>query len=288
MRLDRVAAAPISWGVCEVPGWGVQLEPRLVLSQMSALGLRATEFGPVGFLPVQPVDKAALLASFSLRAAGGFLPVVLHEEQVDPFPIVDSYLGSCIAAGADVIVLAAASGESGYDSRPTLSDGQWARMLANLDALTEQAASRGIVVGLHPHVGTVVETRSDVQRVLDGSGVGLCLDTGHLLLGGTDPVVLAGEHADRMVHVHLKDVDCAAADRVRAGEVAFAAAVGEGLFRPLGEGDIDIAAIVAILERSGYRGWYVLEQDVMLSASDAHRPQADAAVSLGYLRNLAA
>ncbi len=288
MRLDRVAAAPISWGVCEVPGWGVQLESTLVLSQMRELGLQATEFGPVGFLPDDPVDKAALLASYQLQAVGGFLPVVLHDEDQDPLPQVCGYIDACRAAGADVVVLAAASGAAGYDTRPVLDDAHWTTMIGNLDALAKYAQSSGIVLALHPHVGTMVETRAEVERVIEGSDVGLCLDTGHLFLGGTDPVVLAAEHPHRVVHVHLKDVDRVTADRVLAGELPFTVAVGGGLFRPLGAGDIDIAAIVGALERSGYEGWYVLEQDVMLQAGDAHDPRADVVTSLDHLREAVA
>ena len=112
-----------------------------------------------------------------------------------------------MACGADVLVLAAATGADGYDARPTLDDDQWATLLANLDRLADAAADRGVLAVLHPHVGTMVETRSEVDRVLDGSAIRLCLDTGHLLIGGTDPLQLAREVPDRIAHAHLKDVD---------------------------------------------------------------------------------
>ena len=80
-------------------------------------------------------------------------------------------------------------------------------LLANLDRVAAAAAQRGVAAVLHPHVGTMVETRADVDRVLAGSVIPLCLDTGHLLIGGTDPVELARTVPDRVAHVHLKDVD---------------------------------------------------------------------------------
>jgi len=284
MKLDRVAAAPISWGVCEVPGWGVQLDPAVVLSQIRDLGLHATEFGPVDFLPAEPTERTAMLATYELRAVGGFLPVVLHDANTHPGDLVDRFADACVAAGGDVVVLAAASGASGYDLRAELDDAQWSVLLDHLDEVTKRGAARGVVVALHPHVGTMVQTRAEVDHVLTGSDVGLCLDTGHLLLGGTDPVALVTEWAQRVLHVHLKDVDAAAADQVRTGASTFAEAVRGGLFRPLGKGDIDIASLVRMLERAGYEGWYVLEQDVMLQDAQPDQPLADAATSINFLR----
>lgn len=278
-----MAAAPISWGVCEVPGWGVQLDPAVVLGQMRDLGLHATEFGPVDFLPAQPAEREAMLATYGLRAVGGFLPVVLHDASQHPGDVVDRFADDCVAAGGDVVVLAAASGASGYDLRTELDDAQWSVLLHHLDELTKRGSARGVVVALHPHVGTMVQTRSEVERVLTGCDVGLCLDTGHLVLGGTDPVALAAEWARRVLHVHLKDVDAAAADRVRSGASTFAEAVRGGLFQPLGKGDIDIASLVCLLESAGYEGWYVLEQDVMLQDSQPDQPLADAATSIDCL-----
>ncbi len=284
----RIAGAPISWGVCEVPGWGYQLEARTVLAQMRELGLAATELGPVGFLETEPSARAEQLASYHLQAVGGFLPVLLHDPGHDPLVEVDQFIDGCIACGAGVLVLAAGAGVEGYDGRPTLDDAGWSTLLGNLDRIAERAGSRGVVAALHPHVGTMVETGEETERVLAGSAVGLCVDTGHLVVGGTDPVALTAAHPQRVVHVHLKDVDAAAAARVRAGDTTFGAAVREGMFRPLGEGDIDIEAMVGALEGAGYRGWYVLEQDVVLDGPrQAEGPLADVRTSLAFLKRIA-
>jgi len=286
--LDRVAGAPISWGVCEVPGWGHQLDAGRVLSEMREVGLRATEFGPDGFLPDDPAAKAATLAEHGLAAVGGFVPVVLHEVGHDPLPAVDRALDGFLAAGAGVLVLAAASGTDGYDARPELDAADWERLLGNLDRLADHAAGRGVRACLHPHVGTMVETGDDVSRVVDGSLVPLCLDTGHLLIGGSDPAALAAQATDRIVHAHLKDVDRAWAERVQSGRTTYTEAVAAGMYRPLGKGDVDIAAIVTTLERSGYDGWYVMEQDTVLgSEADGDRAAGDVRASVDHLRGLA-
>jgi inosose dehydratase len=285
---SRVAAAPISWGVCEVPNWGYQLAPATVLGEMHSLGLAATEFGPAGFLADEPAAKAEQLASYGMKAVGGFLPVLLHDASHDPLPEVDAFIDGCLAAGAGVVVLAAFTGVDGYDARPVLDDAGWSVMLANLDRIDERASARGVVACVHPHVGTMVETGAETERVLAGSRIGLCVDTGHLLVGGADPVALTARHPERVVHVHLKDVDADLAGQVVDGTLPFGEAVRLGMFRPLGDGDVDIAAMVRVLESAGYQGWYVLEQDVKLPAPpDDEGPAADVRKSLAYLLEVA-
>jgi inosose dehydratase len=287
MIMDRVAGAPISWGVCEVPGWGHQLPPERVLAEMRDIGLAATEFGPAGFLPAGPAEKAAALRSFGLAAVGGFVPAVLHEDGHDPLPGVDRELDGFTAAGAGTIVLAAATGQRGYDTRPELDSGGWRTLLANLDRVAARARERGVSPALHPHAGTMVESREDVGRVLDGSDVPLCLDTGHLLIGGTDPAELVAAAAGRVAHTHLKDVDATLAGKVRAGEITYTDAVRDGIYRPLGAGDIDIAGIITVLESRGYRGWYTIEQDTILTGEPAGEgPAADVRASVTYLAGL--
>lgn len=285
----QLAGAPISWGVCEVPGWGFQLPPELVLRQMREVGLAATEFGPDGFLPADPAGRAGLLAGYGLAAAGGFLPVVLHEPGHDPLPWLAKTAADFVAVGqpAPVLVLAAATGRDGYDVRPELDAEGWRTLLANLDRCAARAAEFGLLATLHPHVGTMVERRDEVERVIEGSQIPLCLDTGHLLIGGTDPARLTSEVPGRIAHAHLKDVSEELAGRVRSGDLAYAEAVREGLYRPLGQGDVDVAGVVSTLEAAGYSGWYVLEQDTVLTGEPAGEgPVADVRASLDYLRGL--
>lgn len=282
----RLAGAPISWGVCEVPGWGYQLPAGRVLAEMQALGLAATEFGPDGYLPADPARRSRLLAEHGLTAAGGFVPVVLHEPAADPVAEVDRALDA-FAGGHPVLVLAAATGRAGYDARPELDAGGWSALLSNLDRTAARAAERGFTATLHPHVGTMVEKPGEVHRVLDGSSVPLCLDTGHLLIGGTDPAGLARDAAARIGHVHLKDVTASVAHKVAGGEISYTEGVAGGLYRPLGQGDVDVAGVVGALEAAGYRGWYVLEQDMILDGPpEGEGPARGVRESLGYLRGL--
>ncbi|WNB87077.1 TIM barrel protein [Cellulomonas sp. ATA003] len=284
----KIAGAPISWGVCEVPGWGYQMGPERVLTEMHELGLTATEFGPQGWLPQAPAERAAVLARHDLAAVGAFVPVVLHDPGHDPLPAVDRELDSFEAAGGDVLVLAASSGQDGYDERPELDDAGWQTLFTNLDRLRELATSRGIQATLHPHVGTMVERADEVERVLAGSRISLCLDTGHLLIGGADPVALAREHAHRINHVHAKDVRADLAARVRSGDLSYTDAVRAGIYTRLGEGDVDFAAIVSSLDAAGFDGWYVLEQDTVLEQEPTGEgPVGDVRAAMEHLRGLA-
>ncbi|WP_280304169.1 TIM barrel protein [Nocardia abscessus] len=284
----RLAAAPISWGVCEVPGWGHVLDARTVLSEMAALGLFATELGPPGYLPCDPAELRRLLEEFGITAVGGFLAVVLHRDRPDALARAEHTAALLAATGAEVLVLAAATGLGGYDERPRLDDSQWRALIDTASAIRDAAAGYGLRTVLHPHVGTHVESEAEVERFLADADLDICLDTGHLLVGRADPVRLARRHAERIGHIHLKDVRGSLADQVRGGKLEYSEAVRRGLYVPLGEGDVDIAALVHTVRSAGYRGWYVLEQDAALGTSDsAGKPSGDTGRSLRYLTDIA-
>jgi inosose dehydratase len=272
----RLAGAPISWGVCEVPGWGYQMEAERVLDEAARLGLTALEAGPEGFLPGEPEEMANLLSRHGLELVGGFVPVVLHGPQVRDSELasVERQAGLFAAAGASVLVVAAVTGEEGYEESAGLEDEEWDEMFATLAMVEEIGSSNGLSVVLHPHYGTEIESPEHVQRFLEGCDTGLCLDTGHSMVGGGDPVALTQAAAARIRHVHLKDVDRDLAERVLSGTLPYEQAVRDGLYLPLGDGDV------------GYDGWYVLEQDIMLAADPGYGPAAEVGRSLSYLKGV--
>ena len=228
----RLAGAPISWGVCEVPGWGLQLPPERVLGEMAGLGLTATELGPLGWLPRDPGALRERLDAHRLALVGGFVPLVLHEPALgDARAAAEDAARGLAAAGAEVFVCALVA-DAAWSAPPALDDRGLAAVVRNLAAIEELVAAHGLTLAVHPHAGTLIERAADVERLCAASDVGWCLDTGHLLIGGCDPVAFVADHGDRIVHVHLKDVDAAVAARYGAGGLTLMGATQEGLFRP--------------------------------------------------------
>lgn len=284
----RIAGAPISWGVCEAPGWGFQMEAERVLREAAGLGLTAVEAGPDGFLPPDPEKMSGLLSGHGLELVGGFVPAVLHRREARDSELasVERQARLFAAAGASVLVLAADTDQEGYEESAGLSDNEWEEMFETLAMVEEIGARHGLSVVLHPHYGTEIERPEQVQRFLEGCDTALCLDTGHSMVGGGDPVELAESAAGRIRHVHLKDVDQGLAERVVAGTLDYEKAVRDGLYRPLGDGDVDVRRVLEVMDGAGFDGWYVLEQDIMLEAEPDDGPADEVGRSLAFLQGV--
>jgi len=290
--LDRVATAPISWGVCEVPGWGHQLEPARVLSEMRSLGFTATELGSAGWLPDDPKELDRLLSANELELLASFVPLVLH----DP-----AQAEATLAAARESAELLEACGARYFNTAPVtsldweprqpLSDEQWAHLVDMVEKVEAICVEHGLVQVIHEHVGCVIETAEEIERLLADSPVAFVLDTGHMSVGGCDPLEFAIKHADRVGLVHLKDTRHGVAARLNAGEFTLMQAVQAGLFPALGEGDLPIDRIVEHLEASGFSGHYVIEQDCAITGPPPRPgdgPIRDVAISVAYLREVAA
>jgi inosose dehydratase len=290
--LDRVASAPISWGVCEVPGWGRMLPTDRVLSEMKELGLSATEYGAPGFLPADPAGIRELLDGHEMSLIGGFTPLVLHDpaRREDALVTVRAVADLFSKAGATTFVTCPVMDDDWSLPRPlkTNEHAHLVRMLGEVDVICADAGLRQV---LHPHVQTVVETSSDVERVLEDCDVAWCLDTGHLAIGGTDPVEFARYAAERVGHVHLKDVRMDLVPALLDRSTSIMEGVQAGLFPSLGQGDLALADVVVTLERAGYQGWYVIEQDTAITGAlpgEGQGPVIDVRDSMRYLREVVA
>ena len=287
----RIAGAPISWGICEAPGWGLQLPYERVLDEMNELGVQATELGSYGWLPTETNELRAVLDAHSLQLVGGFVPLVLHDPaQHDAY--IDQALSvanTLVAAGATHFITAVVSDPADWQ-RPELSDDDWEFLLESLTKVDKITADFGLVQAVHPHVNTIIETVDEVQRFLDGCEVKLCLDTGHLSIGGADPVAMANKYFDRIGLVHLKDVNMTIASQMQAGIYTLMTGTQAGLFPALGTGDVDIAAVVDIMESRRYQSWYVIEQDAAITGelpAIGSGPKLDVARSVEFLNSLA-
>lgn len=289
--MSRIAGAPISWGVDGSPGWGYLMDADRVLDEMAQLGLRATELGPDGYLPEDPAALESKLDQYGLDLVGGFVPAVLHLPERAEAELAYVKRASHTLAGCNstIVVLGPASGLDGYNTPIEMTEIEWSSFLDNLKIVISIATDAGLTVALHQHWGMAIQTKAHVERLVAQSEIQFCLDAGHLYLAGADPVEIAEVAEGRVAHVHLKDVDEAMAARVRRGDLPFRQAVIDGIFKPLGDGAVDIAGFVATLEEAGYDGWYVLEQDSVLNADPlpGEGPIEDARKSYEFLAKLA-
>jgi inosose dehydratase len=291
----KLGTAPITWGVCELPDWGVVLPYERVLDEMTALGYTGTELGPWGYLPKEPAELARVLAKRSLALAGAFCPVTLHDRgrYEEQFAYAMDTCRVLAALGAPVLVLAEAgdgerekiAGRVGRDG-PRFSDDDWKRFAEGANQIARRAHEMGLVTAFHPHAGTYVETPQEVDELLrrtDASLVGLCLDTGHIFYGGGDPLALARRESRRIRHVHLKDVERQRYRKALERGLDFTAAVGEDVFVPVGSGAVGMTGVVRVLKDAGYDGWLIVEQDTRITPNSSREPKADAAKSFAFV-----
>ena len=285
--LSRVASAPISWGICEVPGWGAMLPTQRVLGEMAGLGFTATELGAPGFLPTSPDAVKDELSSFGMSLLGGFTPVVVHDKTQKEATIQSARATAALFrdAGATKFISSAVQ-DMDWSIPRRLDADETAHMAEMFRILDDICAEFGLEQVLHPHVQTLVETKDDISRVLDSCDVHFCLDTGHMAFGGQDPVQFAKDAMDRVGHVHLKDIRLDMVGPVLDREVSLMQATQAGIFTPLGQGDVDILGVVQALEQAQYQGWYVIEQDTAITGglpAEGEGPLGQVSTSMDYL-----
>jgi inosose dehydratase len=262
----KLAGAPVNWGV-DFAGTPGNPPYGAVLDGIAAAGLDALELGPVGYLPEDPGTLRAELAARRLHAIGSFVFEPLHERALLP-QILDTTRRACraiVAAGGQVLVIVPQPADEPVH-------------LPAVDAIAEIARDHGLEPLLHPHAGTSLEREDAIERALDATGLAVCADTAHLAYAGIDPARWIRAHATLVRHIHLKDL---CLDRRRDD---FWTAVEAGVFVPLGEGDVDLAEVLAALDDIAYEGHAVIEQDRVPGSGD---PVADVRRSVAHIRSLA-
>ena len=290
--LERIASAPISWGICEVPGWGAMLPTKRVLKEMTDLGIPATELGAPGFFSDDSTELKDQLAEFHMSMIGGFTPVVLQDKSQEKATI-DMAINTSKKfqeIGATHFVSAPVQSWD-WDYPTPLTSDETKQMFKMLDRIDEITKDHGLVHVIHPHLQTIVETKSDIDLVVENSPVMWCLDTGHMTIGGQNTVEFAKKYASRVGHVHLKDVNMKSVPPVLNRQQSIMEGVQSGLFTPLGQGDVPILETVLALESAGYQGWYVIEQDTAITGAmpaDGAGPITGMKQSVDYLHNVVA
>jgi inosose dehydratase len=149
----------------------------------------------------------------------------------------------------------------GYDAE------SWSRFSKGLQIVLDRCRDRGYEPTFHPETGTYVEAPWEIEKVLEVSDVGLCLETGHIFVSGGDPLAILEKWPERVNHVHVKDASRSIMDGIIADEEPTPAIWSREAFCSLGEGDVDIAGVLKELERLDFSGWLVVEQDIFPQTS---------------------
>ncbi|OAN67072.1 myo-inosose-2 dehydratase [Sphingomonas sp. TDK1] len=264
----RIGVSPIAWANDDMPELCAPISLEQLLGEAAAIGFEGIELG--NLFPRDAGLLAPLLREQGLALIGGWYGGdLLRRDAAAEIAAMAPHLDLLEACGASVVVFAetgsAVHGDrrSRLDAPPRLAGDDWRVLGARLDAVAAAVADRGLHFAYHHHLGTVIETAEDLQRLLDatGAGVGLTLDTGHAAYGGIDPLEVVTRYRGRIAHVHCKDVRSARYAEIRARGGSFLDGVVAGMFAAPGTGDLDFAPLVAALVESGYAGWVVVEAE---------------------------
>jgi inosose dehydratase len=272
----QLAAAPCSWGVdfADTPTNPPWLQ---VMDEIAASGLPALELGPVGYFPEDPDTIRELLHDRSLLSAGS----VMFDDFHDPaardrlLGIAERVSRVIVASGGSILsiidkpddVRVATAGRPA--AAPRLDDERWTAMLDQIRAIAEVARGIGVHPVVHPHVGGYIEFEDEIERLVADTDLDLCLDTGHLAYARMDPVTMLRRHADRLAHVHFKDIRPDVLARVDSEALTFWQAIEADIFCPIGEGMVDIGEVLATLDDIGYSGFATIEQDRVPGSGEA-------------------
>ena len=264
----RIGINPLTWTNDDMPDLGAETPLETCLTEARQAGYTGVELG--NKFPRDAAVLAPILARHGLSLASGWYGSRLLERDVDAeMAAAESHISLLAALGCEVMVFAEISasvhGARGtpVSRRPVLTDAQWIVWTDRLSDMARRLAARGVRLAYHHHTGTVIQTEAEIDRLMAATGpeVGLLLDTGHLTYAGGDPAAVAARHANRIVHVHCKDVRADILVVAQHEDMSFLDAVLAGVFTVPGDGSVDFAAALRPLAASGYAGWLVVEAE---------------------------
>jgi inosose dehydratase len=282
---------PLTWSNDDMPELGGDTPLATCLSEAKHAGYSGVELG--NKFPREAAVLGPILERHGLSLVSGWYSARLMERSVaDEIAAVEAHLTLLSAMGCKTMVFAEVSGCVHSDrtvplsKRPQLAEIYWEGFGERLTAVAKHLASRGVRMAYHHHMGTVVESEAEIDRLMAVTGpeVGLLLDTGHLTYAGGDPVAVARRHGARINHVHCKDVRKTVLAQAKAEDWSFLSAVLAGVFTVPGDGMVDYPTLMPILKQHGYRGWLVVEAEQ--DPAKAH-PMTYARMGHDYLRPLA-
>ncbi|MFT4306057.1 MAG: sugar phosphate isomerase/epimerase [Microbacterium sp.] len=272
-----VAGAPVSFGVFEMTPEGAEtVRPDDLLELLAEAGYGGVDLGPVGYLG-EGATLSSRLAAHGLELAGGWVQLPFSDDEA--FEASLPSFGEALRVFCEVaehgpsrlpLPTLADDGSTTRRAAPghgaevdPLADASWQSLFRNVERAAGVIRAAGLEPTFHHHAGTFVESPEEIDRFLRDTDVDLTLDTGHLLIGGGDPLQAVERWGSRINHLHLKDVDLAELRRVLAAGGGMAEVWSSGAFVAFGRGDIDVDAVMDAISAQGFEGWIVVEQDVL-------------------------
>nr|WP_300314919.1 myo-inosose-2 dehydratase [Halomonas sp.] len=268
MTTIRLGINPLTWTNDDLPSLGGDTPLDVCLAEGREAGFSGFELGHK--FPRTPDELSRVLGRHHLSLVSGWYSGrLLERSPEEEIAAVEEHLQLLKQCGANVMVFCEVSRCIHTDQgtplsrRPHLSDAEWQRLTAGLEVVGDYLREQGVHLAYHHHLGTVVESQADIERLMDSTGdsVGLLLDFGHLVGAGGDPLAIAGRYASRINHVHCKDMRFPVRDELRNRDKSFLDGVLDGLFTVPGDGDIDFLPTLTSLRKSGYEGWLVVEAE---------------------------
>jgi len=264
----RIGINPLTWTNDDMPALGADTPLETCLSEGREAGYAGFELGQK--FPRKPELLGPILEQHNLVLVSGWYSSRLLERKVeDEIEAMQDHLHLLKSLGANAMVFCEVSRcvhgdiDTPVSKRPQMTEAEWPQFLKRLDAVGQYLKSEGMTLAYHHHMGTVIESEQDIDRMMQGTSdaVGLLLDSGHLTFAGGDPVHVAQRYARRIKHVHCKDIRKAVLNDVKNRNLSFLNAVLNGTFTVPGDGCVDYAGIFSVLKQNEYQGWLVVEAE---------------------------
>lgn len=267
----KLGIAPIAWTNDDLPELGGENTFQQCVSEMALAGFTGSEVGNK-----YPKDPAVLKPALELRGIeicnawfSTFLISKPYEETEAEF---EKHVAFLAAMGAKVVGVSEQSySTQGIQTQPVfegkyvMNDHEWDLLCDGLNRLGKLSLEKyGVALTFHHHMGTVVQTAAETDRLMEGTDpalVSLLFDSGHFAYCGEDPVEQVRKHAKRIKHVHLKDIRPDVVARVREEGLSFLEGVRQGAFTIPGDGCVEFDPIFKILAENGYEGYMVVEAE---------------------------
>ncbi|WP_192036463.1 myo-inosose-2 dehydratase [Halomonas sp. YLGW01] len=264
----RLGINPLTWTNDDLPSLGGDTPLETCLTEGREAGFSGFELGQK--FPRTPDALSKVLGDHDLSLVSGWYSSrLLERSPEEEIEAVKDHLNLLKQCGAKVMVFCEVShcihGDQSrpVSRRPTLGEDDWARLTEGLNVVGDYLKEQGVHMAYHHHLGTVVESQADVERLMDSTrdSVGLLLDFGHLVGAGGDPLATAKRYASRIKHVHCKDMRFPVLNELRNRDKSFLDGVLDGLFTVPGDGNIDFLPALNVLRESDYQGWLVVEAE---------------------------